>query len=161
MFVPRHDRTWREEQVIREVKVSYKLSESSELRGAIHFFIETDKADFLLSNLLFTSNEATKAEDVFISTPDLSLDKLVLTSAKITSLVDTSLASLVLADTTDDVSSLTSFFSEALFSVKANTLSEVLSDVSGMTCPLASVTGGSLALSKVKIDGIAHHSPKV
>ncbi|KAK2951446.1 hypothetical protein BLNAU_13603 [Blattamonas nauphoetae] len=120
---------------------SYKLSESSELRGAIHFFIETDKADFLLSNLLFTSNEATKAEDVFISTPDLSLDKLVLTSAKITSLVDTSLASLVLADTTDDVSSLTSFFSEALFSVKANTLSEVLSDVSGMTCPLASVTG--------------------
>ncbi|KAK2943833.1 hypothetical protein BLNAU_21271 [Blattamonas nauphoetae] len=78
------------------------------------------------------------------------------------SFVDTSFVSLVLADTTIDVSSLTGFFSQAVFAVKANplsisftTLSEVLSDVSGMTCPLATVAGGSLTFSKVKIDGTA------
>ncbi|KAK2956789.1 hypothetical protein BLNAU_8242 [Blattamonas nauphoetae] len=78
------------------------------------------------------------------------------------SLVDTSFASLVLADTTVDVSSLSRFFSQTVFAVKAHslsisftTLSEVLSDVSGMTCPLVSVSGGTLALSKVKFDGTA------
>ncbi|KAK2942254.1 hypothetical protein BLNAU_22823 [Blattamonas nauphoetae] len=45
---------------------SCKLSDGCEEGGAIHLFLETDKADFLLSNLQFTSNEANKVEDVFI-----------------------------------------------------------------------------------------------
>ncbi|KAK2956796.1 hypothetical protein BLNAU_8249 [Blattamonas nauphoetae] len=135
---------------------------------------------------LFTSTSSSFTSNTKISTTDtpaevVSILKIVTVSSfsqsvtrstikfaagtdasSATSLVDTSFASLVLADTTVDVSSLTNFFSEAVFAVKAHslsisftTLSEVLSDVSGMTCPLVSVTGGSLALSKVKIDGTA------
>ncbi|KAK2950626.1 hypothetical protein BLNAU_14432 [Blattamonas nauphoetae] len=142
------------------------------------------------SATLFTATHSSFTSNTKISTTDpqgevVSILKIVpgpsfsqtLTSTTIkfavetdtsstTSLVDTSLNSLVLTDTTVDTSSLTGFFSETVFAVKAHslsisftTLSEVLSDVSGMTCPLATVTGGSLDLSKVKIDGTTLPSP--
>ncbi|KAK2955248.1 hypothetical protein BLNAU_9800 [Blattamonas nauphoetae] len=62
---------------------NFKLSDGSRVGGAIRLFFEMDTATFFISDLHFTSNEATKAEDVFISTIDLSLNKKVLTAAKI------------------------------------------------------------------------------
>ncbi|KAK2942255.1 hypothetical protein BLNAU_22824 [Blattamonas nauphoetae] len=71
-----------------------------------------------------------------------------------TSLVDSSLSSLAIVDTKDDVSSLTCFFTEVLFSVKANTLSapfvtlsKVLFGVRGMTSQLDNVIAGVLTLT--------------
>ncbi|KAK2958889.1 putative large repetitive protein [Blattamonas nauphoetae] len=75
-------------------------------------------------------------------------------------LADTTSSSLSFSASTIDTSNLSGFFTSSIFAVPANTLSISFSSLSSflsgsskvMSVPLARVTGGSLSLSKVKLD---------
>ncbi|KAK2955745.1 hypothetical protein BLNAU_9281 [Blattamonas nauphoetae] len=75
-------------------------------------------------------------------------------------LADTTSSSLSFSTSTIDTSNLSGFFTSSIFAVPANTLSISFSSLSSflsgsskvMSVPLARVTGGSLSLSKVKLD---------
>ncbi|KAK2949710.1 hypothetical protein BLNAU_15381 [Blattamonas nauphoetae] len=75
-------------------------------------------------------------------------------------LAKTSSSSLSFSESTIDTSNLSGFFTSSFFIVPANTLSVSFSSLSPflsgsskvMSVPLARVTGGSLSLSKVKLD---------